>query len=198
MGIELHTGRALACTERGFRANNWDFLAWADHVLKRNEQIGMFSPFASLADLPTEFDCVISNPPFNIAIEVIRSSLALVKAKGGEVAMLLRLGFMAGQERVDFHKENPSDIFVLPRRPSFCASISCKAKGCGWKVRLPLDAPRPARCEACENDVAVSTSDSSDYGWFVWGPGRGHRWRILDRSAEGMTPPGIHDRSAEV
>jgi hypothetical protein len=32
-------------------------------------------------------------------------------------------------------------------------------------------------------------SDSTDYGWFVWGPGRGGRWQIL--SVEPRLPPPI-------
>jgi SAM-dependent methyltransferase len=62
---------------------------------------------------------IISNPPYSLALEFLRKSLEIVIPNMGTVAMILRLPFLAAQLRAQFHKDHPSDIFVLPRRPSF-------------------------------------------------------------------------------
>lgn len=90
-------------------------------------------------------DLVITNPPYSLAMEFVERALREI-APSGEVAMLLRLCWLAGQKRAAFHREHPGDVYVLPKRPSFTG------KG----------------------------TDSADYAWFVWGPGRGNRWEVLD------------------
>jgi hypothetical protein len=69
------------------------------------------------------FGLVIGNPPFSRAIEFIEHARAIV-GRTGTVAMLLRLGFMAGLCRADWHRQNPADLGVLPRRPSFAKAGS--------------------------------------------------------------------------
>lgn len=62
---------------------------------------------------------VITNPPFNIALNVIQNALNNVEV-GSEVIMLLRLNFLGSQERKPFFNENPpKEIFVLSKRPKF-------------------------------------------------------------------------------
>lgn len=89
-------------------------------------------------------DLIITNPPFSLAMEFVRR--ALKERHERTVAMLLRLAFAASKVRAEFHRANPSDVFVLSKRPSFTSD---------------------------------GKSDSADYAWFVWGPGRGGRWAVL-------------------
>jgi hypothetical protein len=104
----------------------------------------------------------------------------------GTVALLLRLNWLGSQERAAFHRAHPSDILLLPKRPEFTASMSCSAKkqGCTYRETLPIESPRPKACPKCGARTMCSTTDSIEYAWFVWGPGRGNRWQILPMPAE--------------
>ena len=65
------------------------------------------------------FDTIITNPPYNLAIEFIKHSLNIVK-DNGYVVMLLRLNFLESQTRKQFFIDNPlHSLYVLSRRPSF-------------------------------------------------------------------------------
>lgn len=94
---------------------------------------------------------VLTNPPYSLAEEFLCRALdefgfAPDGMLRGTVCLLLRLNWLASQSRAWLHKKHPSDVFVLPRRPSF----------------------------------VNGRTDATEYGWFVWGPGRGGHWRILD------------------
>ena len=66
----------------------------------------------------------------------------------GTVCALLRLNWLGAQERREFHRTHPADIFVLPRRPNFMAGqINPKT---GKKF----------------------TGDATEYAWFVWSNNR--------------------------
>ncbi len=132
-------------------------------------------------------DLILANFPFTLAMPFLLKSLAEV-APGGDVAVLLRLAFLASAERRDFHRAHPCDVFVLHQRPSFAASLKCKNRrgaplqrppACLWKLMLPIDEPRPKVCPVCGAGVDCTTSDSADYAWMVWGAGRGGRITIL-------------------
>jgi hypothetical protein len=158
-GFELDPTRAAIADARGGRVRCADFLS-----------------------LPPEhcWDLAITNPPFVLAQEFAEQCLKVAR----ETALLLRLAFMAGIERSAFLKANPCDVFPLPRRPQFVAVVKCReGKGqvsCGWRITVQIDAPRPKCCPNCGGKRDVVTSDSADYAWFVWGPGRGNRWKILE------------------
>mgnify|MGYP006268112147 CR=1 FL=1 len=89
---------------------------------------------------------VLMNPPFSRAMDFVRRAVSEQAPHGGTTAALLRLSMLAGLARVEFWRDNPCDVYVLPRRPSFT--------GRG--------------------------TDSCEYAWFVWGPGRSGRWSVLD------------------
>lgn len=117
-------------------------------------------------------------------IDILRdfARMALHMADGvGTVALLLRLNWLGSQDRAPFHRAHPADIYILPKRPEFAASLSCTAKksGCTYKETLPIEAIRPKICPLCGAKTACSTTDSIEYAWFVWGPSRGGRWSIL-------------------
>lgn len=59
---------------------------------------------------------IITNPPFNLALDFIKKSMEL---KAEYICMLLRLNFIGSAERSDFMREHMPDIYVLPNRPSF-------------------------------------------------------------------------------
>lgn len=96
-GIELDAGRAQVCGLRYATCANLDALG--------PESWG--AP-----------DIVLTNPPYKLAREFADRALREVRP-GGTVAMLLRLNWLASQARADFHRANPSDVYILPRRPSF-------------------------------------------------------------------------------
>lgn len=61
-------------------------------------------------------DTIVTNPPFSLAFEFCDRALKM----SSNVAMLLRLNFLAGQKRRDWYKEHPpTALVVLSRRPSF-------------------------------------------------------------------------------
>ena len=152
-GIELDPVRADICQHAGHLCETGDALA--------RDLVG--------------FDLAITNPPFSLAERFVEHLCSHVR----EVALLLRLSFLGSLGRVELFRRFPCDVLVLPRRPAFVASVSCdEKKACGWRVTLPLEDPRPKRCPECGARVNVSTSDSSEYAWFLFGPGRGGHWKI--------------------
>ena len=134
---------------------------------------------------PTQL--IVMNPPFSLAMEAVTLALSESKRTGAVVAVLLRLGWTASQERAPFHHEHRSDLYVLPKRPSFAASLKCKANGCGWKATQDLRDARPKTCPKCAGKTACTTSDSADYGWLVFNDGDGGRWRVLVLEVDGVS-----------
>lgn len=131
--------------------------------------------FLARADWGT-FDLIPTNPPFSLAVPFVEKA----RKHAREVAMLLRVNFVASMERADFWEKNPADLLVLPKRPSFCKSLKCGAKPkCSWKETVYLDTPTPEKCPGCGGKVDVCTTDSCEYAWCLWGPGRGGRWKRL-------------------
>jgi predicted RNA methylase len=164
-GVEIDPGRSAAAIESGY----------FDHVSTDN-----FLEWHQSNDTCHRWPLIVTNPPFSLALEFVKRSLEVADT----VAMLLRLAWLSSAERNAFHREHPSDLIVLPKRPSFAKFVSCggrvhaggnKLIPCGWKEALPPDAPTPKACPDCSGKVKASTSDSADYGWFIWGPGRSGR-----------------------
>ena len=66
-----------------------------------------------------KYDCIITNPPFKIARDIIEKSLKDVK-ENGFVIMLLRLNYFGTQKRFDLWQEYmPKYTFVHHKRMSF-------------------------------------------------------------------------------
>lgn len=78
---------------------------------------------------------IVMNPPFSLAEEFVRHSLDLV-GKTGTVIALLRLGFLESKKRSSFHRQFPSDIYVLDKRPSFVGGGTDQCAYC-WAVWGP-------------------------------------------------------------
>lgn len=75
---------------------------------------------------------IVTNPPFGLAMEFVQRALEEV-ARGGTVAMLLRLPWLASQRRAEWIRANTPSVYVLPRRPSFTGKGS-DATDYGWMV----------------------------------------------------------------
>lgn len=66
-----------------------------------------------------KYNLVITNPPFNIALDIIKKSLELTE-DNWYVVMLLRLNFFGSKSRFDFFKDNmPNYCFIHHERMSF-------------------------------------------------------------------------------
>jgi len=70
--------------------------------------------------VPSEtYNVIITNPPFNCALEIIEKSLKDV-SQDGYVIMLLRLNFLGSKKRKPFWDANsPKYVFVHSKRISF-------------------------------------------------------------------------------
>lgn len=79
---------------------------------------------------------IIMNPPFSLAQEFVERALA-ERHPRGTVAALLRLGFLASAKRAAFHQAYPSDVYVLPKRPSFTPDGRTDASDYCWLVWGP-------------------------------------------------------------
>lgn len=128
---------------------------------------------------------VLTNPPYKHAERAIRRAHAEVVVRGGEAAFLLRVNFLGSEKRAAFHRQFPSDVFILPRRPSFAISWKCVYRQCAnGLVGLRSDGTPmgvvPKVCIGCGGQIRKSSSDATEYAWFVWGPMRGGRWSILN------------------
>lgn len=86
-------------------------------------------------DLCDEYHSIISNPPFNIAEEIITKSIQDLQ-DGDEVIMLLKLDFLGTQKRHTFWKTHPAKhIYVLSHRPRFLRhGDRCEYGWYVWKV----------------------------------------------------------------
>jgi hypothetical protein len=81
-------------------------------------------------------DCIITNPPFNMAIEIIQKALDDVDV-GGYVVMLLRLNFFGSKGRKPFWTHNlPMCCYVHSERMRFLntgGTDSIEYMHCVWK-----------------------------------------------------------------
>ena len=168
-GIEINHDRYSRAKIRG-------------HIVFREDTL---SPDCIWSDDVNAVDVLVTNPPYSLALPIIQKAMPL--AQHIDCAFLLRINFLGSQERKAFHIANPSDLYPMPRRPSFVMSVSCKKKrDCGWGVTIPylptgeLSAPKPTACSTCSGPVTTSSSDATEYAWFVWGPGRTGRVKVLD------------------
>jgi hypothetical protein len=109
---------------------------WSNVAAKCKSTHADFLELAAPAKL---FDLVITNPPFQLAMEFVQHAMRFVRPRG-EVAMLLRLNWLASLKRAEFLRRFCPDVYVLPRRPSFTGR-GTDATEYGWFVWRGL-APR--------------------------------------------------------
>ncbi len=176
--------------ESGFHTCGIELSPERSLIAGRTHSVKAYDTLASGCEWP-HANALVTNPPYSLALPIIQKALMWKLDRDirlqVDLAFLLRINFLGSQDRHDFHKKWPSDLYVLPRRPSFVMSVSCKRKrDCGWGVVIPyrpdgvLSRDRPVACEKCQGPVGSSSSDATEYAWFVWGPGRVGRVYHLD------------------
>lgn len=74
------------------------------------------------------FDGCLMNPPFSKAMAFAQKAVTHCD----QVYMLQRLSWMQSQDRSEWLRDNPFDLFVLPERPSFTGDGKTDAAGYGW------------------------------------------------------------------
>jgi len=90
------------------------------------------------------FKTILTNPPFNLAEQIIVKSIQDIEI-GGEVIMLLRLDFLGTEKRQIFWKDYPAkQIYVLSKRPRFLRSGDSNEYGWyvwekGWTGKTTLE-----------------------------------------------------------
>lgn len=90
-----------------------------------------------------DYDVAIGNPPYDDAMDFIVEA----RKRARVVAYLLRLNFLGSEERQAFFRRDMPDIYQLPNRPTFVVTMRRNRKTGGLKA---------------------TTTDSCEYGWFVW------------------------------
>ncbi len=113
---------------------------------------------------------VVTNPPFSIAEEIVRSFVVGAALHVPYAAFLLRMNWLAPQKRNSFARRYPpSCVVVLPRRPCFAHYCTkrpkTKEKVCG--AIYPKSYTGPCPVEDCPGVVKAQT-DAADYAWHVW------------------------------
>ena len=127
---------------------------------------------------PYPVDLVITNPPYNLAFDFLKTSLRDARC----VVYLLRINFLGSAKRREFLQANrPTHLYTLSERPSFvdvCAGIKepVKRKGCGSAFHKDA---RIKICPDCGGRVKAGT-DATEYAWICWDRGN------IMRDAPGM------------
>lgn len=99
------------------------------------------------ARLVKPFDLAITNPPFGIAFDLLKALWPISQ----QIVFLLRLSFLASEERQPFLSAHPPSLYVLPNRPIFTQGTSDNCDYAWmrwepWRSRLLRDDPeRDAR-----------------------------------------------------
>lgn len=76
---------------------------------------------------------IVTNPPYSIAIEIIKHALDIIE-NNGYVVMLLRINFLESKTRKQFFIDNPlHSILILSKRPCFINNRS-DATGYAWFI----------------------------------------------------------------
>lgn len=71
-----------------------------------------------------KYDLIISNPPFDYAMEFINKGLSLI-TDGGYLIYFLRLNFFGSKSRNEFFKKRmPEFCYVHPNRPKFIPGLN--------------------------------------------------------------------------
>ena len=86
------------------------------------------------------YHLVVGNPPFGVADDVLPQLMDVLDPDHGVCALLLRLGYLGGQERYRrfWSRWPPSLVYVLPKRPGFTPdgrTDSSEYMVCVWSNR---------------------------------------------------------------
>lgn len=115
------------------------------------------------AQLRSDYDVAITNPPFEIAADVFREC----RKRARIVVLLLRANFKGSAERDELFRTDHPNEYALPNRPTFVIVERWDPKKGKW-IR--------------------TTTDSCEVSWFCWGEQR-RDFGISRRLA--LTPAGV-------
>ena len=129
-------GRIVRIAKLEFKADacGWDIepLSNGCNIEKLNSLCDESWPTDVYSDASGKLAVILTNPPYSLALEFVKR--ALFEVPGRLVCMLLPVSFMASKKRAQFHRENPSKLFVLSKRPSFTANGKTDACEYAWFV----------------------------------------------------------------
>jgi len=74
------------------------------------------------------FDLLITNPPFSLAMEYVTKGLKIAE----HVILMLRLNFLGSHKRNKFFRENMPNTYVLPNRVSYTANGKADSCEIAW------------------------------------------------------------------
>lgn len=111
-GAILHRVSAVTALPRGFELDEGRWQASVANALVVEHRDALSDEHWG------DPEVVLMNPPYALAEEFVRRALEEV-AIDGHVVALLRLAFLEGLARSSLHRDHASDVYVLPRRPSF-------------------------------------------------------------------------------
>ena len=103
-----------------------------------NENIVIIDDFRNVKCLKNEYNCLITNPPFRLTMEVIKLGLSIAK----NVVILQRLNFLGSIKRAKFFQKRMPNVFVLPNRPSFTPDGGTDSCEYAWFLWRQLDRNR--------------------------------------------------------
>lgn len=131
--LELNPSRLIRLRQRVVpnRLLNGDFRTFARFEKHRFDS--RWTDDGMEPDPENGYSLIFTNPPFSLAEEYVRSALPLLR-HDGYLVLLLRLSFLESQERIALHTGYPSDVYVLPRRPSFTGDGNTDSSAYAWFV----------------------------------------------------------------
>lgn len=90
--------------------------------------------------LNTQWDAIITNPPYRLAEEFLQHALDITRDSNGKVALLLKLQFLEGQKRKKILEQSPlSKVYIFSKRLTFT-----------------------------RNNEPVGNSGMMAFAWYVW------------------------------
>ena len=114
----------------------------ASDIVDRGYPGTIVRDFLSIDNINFDGD-ILTNPPYKIALDIIKKSLELVK-ENSKVIMYLKLTFLEGQERKKFYAECPPKYIYI-----FSERQSCYING----------------------DFSVKKGSTVCYCWYIWEKG---------------------------
>lgn len=103
----------------------------------------VFGDFLDIGSaIDADYDVIIGNPPFSLAEPFICEA----RRRARIVVLFLRLNFLGSEGRQGLLEADHPDLYVLPNRPAACTVIRRNEAG----------------------KIKKTSSDSCEYGWFVW------------------------------
>ena len=89
--------------------------------------------FLQIPPVP-EYDVIITNPPYSLALEFVQRALEWRRDEYSIVAMLLRVNFLGSRKRAKWLRDHPPRLHVTPRRPCFTGDGKTDATEYAWFV----------------------------------------------------------------